>query len=60
MKEEAKNKSEVKSVDKKKSEVKSVDKKKSEVKSVDKKKDYLEFIFDIQIKNLKNYKILTA
>jgi len=39
MKEEAKNKSEVKSVDKKKSEVKSVDKKKSEVKSVDKKKD---------------------
>jgi len=39
MKEEAKKKSEVKSVDKKKSEVKSVDKKKSEVKSVDKKKD---------------------
>jgi len=38
MKEEAKKKSEVKSVDKKKSEVKSVDKKKSEVKSVDKKK----------------------
>jgi large subunit ribosomal protein L24 len=38
MKEEAKNKSEVKSADKKKSEVKSADKKKSEVKSADKKK----------------------
>jgi len=46
MKEEAKNKSEVKSVDKKKSEVKSVDKKKSEVKSVDKKKDLKDGIKD--------------
>jgi len=46
MKEEAKKKSEVKSVDKKKSEVKSVDKKKSEVKSVDKKKDLKDGIKD--------------
>ena len=27
---------------------------------IDKKKDYLEFIFDIQIKNLKNYKNLIS
>ena len=46
MKEEAKNKSEVKSADKKKSEVKSADKKKSEVKSADKKKDLKDGIKD--------------